>query len=323
MAIPPVMPAESLKSSSSVPASPRLVSLHDIVRVLLLPALAAAAWTIPEAAWRPLARAIAELVETVISRSRRDIIDCVRRTAGRRPLPRTPREIAVALAAAEIERNLQTMRDHRPGRWRPEVVLVGREHIDAGLGRGRGVILWDSHFYFAATVTKMALFRAGLELVHLSHPRHGFSSTRFGMRVLNPVRTRSERRYLGERVVMSLDGPVAAMRTLLERLGDNRVVSITVRGTGRDPSAVPFLDGTLRIATGAPDLAYRSGASLLPVFTIRADDGRFVTTVEPPIAVTTELPRRRAADQAARDYVSRLEPYVLRHPDQWVDWINI
>ena len=78
-------------------------------------------------------------------------------------------------------------------------------------------------------MTKIALHRAGYRIVHLSHPRHGFSSSSFGVRYLNPVHRRAEDRYLAERVVLSLASPVGAMRTLMQRLKSNGVVTVTVR----------------------------------------------------------------------------------------------
>jgi lauroyl/myristoyl acyltransferase len=196
------------------------------------------------------------------------------------------------------------------------------EHLTAALGQGRGAILWDSHFQFAAVVTKMAMRRAGIDLHHLSHPRHGFSDSRFGMRFLNPLRTRCEGRYVAERVVLSLDGPVAAMRTLLKRLRGNAVVSIVVRGSGLHPCPAPFFDGRLAVATGAPDLAHRSGAALLPVFTVR-QGGRYVVAIESPLAIDVAAERHAAAAAAAAEYARRLEPHVAAHPGQWAEWIGI
>ena len=56
-------------------------------------------------------------------------------------------------------------------------------------------------------VSKMALHRAGYGLVHLSRSEHGYSSTIFGMRCLNPLRSRIESRYLAERVVIGEIAP--------------------------------------------------------------------------------------------------------------------
>ncbi len=42
----------------------------------------------------------------------------------------------------------------------------------------------------------MAFHRAGLAVSHLSRASHGFSGSRLGVRVLNPIHTKVEDRYL-------------------------------------------------------------------------------------------------------------------------------
>lgn len=185
---------------------------------------------------------------------------------------------------------------------------------------GRGVVLWVSHFEFHSLLAKVALQRAGIALCHLSHPHHGFSGTRFGVHVLNRVRTFIEDRYLMERVYLSRSGSRAALARLEERLMEGGVVSIVARDTARKPATVGFLGGRLRLATGAPALAHATGAALLPLHVLKADDGALAVVVEPAIAVDTENSRWEAAEAAARQYAARLEAVVLAFPDQWQGW---
>jgi lauroyl/myristoyl acyltransferase len=200
--------------------------------------------------------------------------------------------------------------------------MTGRERVDAALARGRGAVLWVGHFAYASLLAKVAWHEAGLAVSHLSHPRHGFSGSRFGMAVLNRLVRRVEDRYLGERVTMAPASPVAALRTLERRLRDNRVVSISARDTARRPLRVAFLDGEIALAGGAIDLAHRTGAALLPAFAVKDGDG-FVVVVEGPILVDRSLARGAAVGEAARAYAALLERHVLRHPDQWLGWAHL
>ena len=226
-------------------------------------------------------------------------------------------------SSAGYERNVrllqaQYLRCHHPRGWRPDIRLEGREHLDRALGAGRGAIVWRAPFVFATLVTKMALHAAGYGLVHLSRLGHGYSPTRFGVRVLNPVRTRAEDRYLAERVVIGARPLQAAMRTLARRLAANRVVSIAAGAQGVKTCAAPFLGGELRVATGAPNLALRTGAPLLPVFTVREGPGRFLTVIEPPLEARARPPgasRRRRT--LSRRLVARIEHHARRWPDQF------
>jgi lauroyl/myristoyl acyltransferase len=142
------------------------------------------------------------------------------------------------------------------------------------------------------------------------------------MRVLNRLQTMVEDRWLGERILAPLQGK-APLDLLARRLGANGVVSITAqRGTGRAVE-VPFLDGGLRLAGGAPALAHKTGAALVPVFAFRNGTGVVEVVVEPPIRVEGGMPREHAVDRAARDYARILEPYVLRYPGQWLGWVQL
>jgi lauroyl/myristoyl acyltransferase len=97
------------------------------------------------------------------------------------------------------------------------------------------------------------------------------------------------------------------------------VVSITVAAEGTRQARAPLLDGFLRVASGAPHLAARTGAALLPVVTLRTGAGRFLTRIEaplpPPPGGSPDDPLGRAVAELAR----RLEPYALAHPDQ-ITW---
>ena len=129
-------------------------------------------------------------------------------------------------------------------------------------------------------------------------------------------------RSLAARVVMSPEGPRGAMRQLLARLKENGIVSITVRPSGLHPAEVPLFDSHMSVATGAPDLAFASGAALLPVFTVRNANGIYHVNVEKPIVLFRD-DRRRASEAAAREYARRLEPYIEAYPGQWTNWISV
>ena len=161
---------------------------------------------------------------------------------------------------------------------------------------GQGGILWVAPFAFSDLVTKLALHEAGYAVAHLSRDTHGFSTTRFGRRVLNPIQTRVERRYLAERLVMSDERSVGPLRELAARLEQNRLVSITLAASGRRTRLVPL---PRRLPSGSRParlaLACQTGAPLLPVFTLREPDGRFV---DPDRG---GAPRRSGAGARCRD----------------------
>ncbi len=308
------------RAQPTVPIRP--LAVKDLVILAALPVSFAVAWTLPEPLFRGLAALVSPLAARGLTTRHRPAIERMRRLLGDRPLGRPPAAVIQDSIAGHVEEYLQVLREYRPFGWHPAMRLEGRAHVDAALERGHGAVLWVGYFTFTGLISKKAMHWDGLLVSHLSHPTHGFSRSRLGIRYINRIRARIEERYLGERVMLSLDGAAAAMRTLHRRLRDNQVVSITARERAMRPSVTPFLDGTIRLATGAADLAHATGAALLPVFPVREPEGLYRVVIGPPLEVRPELARREASDLALRDYAARLAPYVLAYPGQWRGWLH-
>ena len=210
------------------------------------------------------------------------------------------------------------MRGYTPWRWRPHIELVGRHHLEAALERGHGAILWVAPFVFSSLVTKMALHEAGYAVSHLTRVSHGYSGSRFGMRVLNPLRSRIEERFLAKRVVIGADGSVAGpLKHLTNRLRANGVVSITIGAVGAKPCRCACLNGWFGIASGAPNLMVRTGAALLPVFTVKTGERHFTTTIESPLEAPGGADRDKIFEAVTRRCAEQLERYLVRWPDQF------
>jgi lauroyl/myristoyl acyltransferase len=310
---------EAAPGESRAPAAgagrAKYLRANDFVMLLVkLPLAALVAWTLPEPGWDRVAAAAAATSRRKAARILPHLEAFARGAGLGAPVE------AIVRGHARNVRLLQAqyLRCHHPRGWRPDVRLEGREHLDRALGAGRGAIVWVAPFVFTPLVTKMVLHAAGYGLVHLSRLGHGYSPTRFGVRVLNPVRTRAEDRYLAERVVIGEGCSLGeAMRTLARRLAANRAASITVGAQGVKTRAAPFLGGELRVATGAPNLALRTGAPLLPVFTVRDAPGRFLTVIESPLQADQNLGRERATQDLVADLVARIEGHARRWPDQF------
>lgn len=206
---------------------------------------------------------------------------------------------------------------HGPRRWRPDARLVGKEHLDRALEHGRGALLFTATFAYRDLMTMAAFAKEGCGISHLSMDSHGFSGTRFGKSILNPIYTSVEERYLGERLVFSAGDTRTVRGRLGERLQQNRAVMITVTPLGRHIASRSFLHGRIRIATGGLNLACENGTPVLPVFTLRQADGSTVTMVGSALERPEDADNARKIDSMLDDYVSRLEGYVASHPDQF------
>ena len=204
-----------------------------------------------------------------------------------------------------------------------QIACRGLEHLEAARARGRGAILWVSDFAGAGEVTKIALSRAGHRVKHLSRVEHGFSASVVGIRWLNPIRLRLERRYLDERVVFDRSRPSASMLRLARHLRANGVVSIAAGAhEGRTLVRARFLRGIISLAVGAPRLAAMTDARLIPVFTVARPGvpGTFDVIVEPPLQLAAGANEHETLAAAMAEYLDRLEAQVIRRPEVWVGW---
>ncbi len=177
-------------------------TVKDLTIIASLPVSFAVAWSLPEPLWHGVAQALSPLAARGLASRRQAMIEGIKRLVGDRPLASPPRRVIQETVAGHIEEFLQTLREYRPFGWRPAIRLEGRNHVDAALQRGCGAILWLGYFSFAGLAAKKAFHQDGFQVSHLSHPFHGFSQSRFGMRRLNRLRRRVEDRYLRERVML-------------------------------------------------------------------------------------------------------------------------
>jgi len=304
--------AEAMAASARA-NTPDLVELTDLAMAVGLPLQTVLSWLSPPSVWRGVSRACVPFYGPGQSGqpSTPSVYHQVARVLGV-DAP-AARAVVGELITEDIQSLIELLRVYRPGGWTPPIELTGGDHLKTAVAEGRGAILWVGHFVHSDLVAKMAFHRAGAAVHHLSHPRHGFSSSRFGMAWLNRVKTAAEDKYLGARVMLDPQRLAVAMKSLHTRLKANQVISISVRGAKQKSQSVRFLHGEINIAGGAPRLARATGAALLPVFPVRNNSGGFTVHVDAPLD----------PDDAEPAYGQRLERHVLAHPGQWLGWFHL
>jgi len=192
----------------------------------------------------------------------------------------------------------------RPGS-RPEgcVRFVGMEHVRAGLGRGKGVILASAHFgcwelgaaHFARTVA----------------PLHVVALEQKNMLVDEFVRKMRE----GGGVQTIPRG--SALRGILSALRKGDAVAILIDQNARHKGVpVEFFGRPVSTYTGPARIAARTGAPLVPGFDVRYPDGSHTVYFEEPIYVESAAEQHLL--QTLRRLNSILESYVRRYPDHWL-----
>jgi lauroyl/myristoyl acyltransferase len=320
--------------TASPPPAPRAFSRTDLFEIVALAVLGPIAWLTPQWLWARLSRALSLAIawgRPGITRERvATLAVALGPRRGDHELGKL-RRLRVAIMDGYMEERLQILRDWRPGGWRPAIELVGRAHVDAALAAGRGVVLWTAPFSYADLIVKMALARAGYALHHLSAFSRGFSPnscyawtpTRFGRKVLSPLRTRIEDRYLAERIVVAPDGGLGYVRRIEQCLRDGGIVSMRAGDAGQRVIEVPFLEGRIQLASGAASLAIATDAVLLPVVCVPTGPGRFRVAIEAPLAIPPGVRPHQAVESVVADYAAQLERWVLRNPELWSGWYQM
>ncbi|MFQ5903006.1 MAG: lysophospholipid acyltransferase family protein [Candidatus Binatia bacterium] len=199
-----------------------------------------------------------------------------------------------------------------PEEIRAEIPLLGREHLEAALAKGKGAIALSAHLG--------NFFLVGTRLAIEGYPTYV---------LVNPPKNGSFRDLLvqyrlktGQRTIHSRPQR-QAFDELLRVLRQNElaVVIADEYRSGRGVY-VPFFGRTVLARRGPATLALRTGAAVVPIYLIRDPSGRLTLIIEPEI----ELLRSGKIKTDVRENTLRitqwLERIVRSYPDQW-NWMNI
>jgi KDO2-lipid IV(A) lauroyltransferase len=185
--------------------------------------------------------------------------------------------------------------------------MTGREHIDAGLERGKGVVLalphsgnWDA---------------SGIWLVNHSGPFATVAERLKPEAVFD--RFVAYRESIGMEVIALTGSQQAPMQVLAERLRANRVVCLLAdRDLSRNGIDVTFFGEPTRMPAGPALLAATTGATLHAVHSFFVGDDGWGQTVSAPI----ELPEGRLRDRVAvgtQRIADLFAEGIARRPEDW------
>jgi lauroyl/myristoyl acyltransferase len=188
---------------------------------------------------------------------------------------------------------------------RARVAVYGWEHLEAARAAGRGVLLVTAHLGSVSLVGQM----------------FALSGCPSGV-VVEPVQPPALLELLvrlrGSQGSQILPVGPGLLRTIVEALARNELVALfsdrDVLGSGLE---VRFFDAPTRLPGGAAALALRTGAAVLPGFTVRTTAGRHVMWLEPPLTLTRTGDARADLPANAARITRVLEAAIRRYPEQW------
>ena len=177
--------------------------------------------------------------------------------------------------------------------------MDGREHLDAALARGRGVIMavphmgsWDMAGAYGGAI--------GYPIAAVAEKFPGS---------LNDAVLRTRQRF-GMNVIML---GRSAIRAITKALGANHVVALLCdleQGPGVD---VRFFGRHAIVPGGPAALALKTGAALMPACQYSVAPGRNHIHLEPALAVSKGDTKERLMQRV----IERFEDFIEQRPDQW------
>ncbi len=187
------------------------------------------------------------------------------------------------------------------------VEVNGIEHLQEALARGKGVIFVTAHF-------------GNLDIVSQTFAARGYKVTTPAEHVKpevlfrHIVATRSSKGL----TIIPVDGPLLGLVRALKR---NQLVGlVSDLDVTRSGIVVQFFGAPARLPDGHVQLALRTGAALLPAFSLRMPDNRFAAFTEPAV-VLNETGDFEADVRAGVEQTTRImEKWIATHPDQWVQF---
>lgn len=207
--------------------------------------------------------------------------------------------------------------------------LHGVEHLQMALKNGKGVIVWESSTFGRRILAKQILHENGFAVHQVHAENHllgGFTAgggyaTWMRNHQIKPFFEKCENQFVSEIIYLPNSESLVFTRILLGRLKQNGILCIAGGGRfGQKLIPIRFLGRTDILSTGIVSLAKISGAPILPMFCIQEENGKTTLIIEPPLLTQSDVDRERGLERIVAQYVSLLESYIRRYPEQYQNW---
>jgi lauroyl/myristoyl acyltransferase len=185
------------------------------------------------------------------------------------------------------------------------VTAHGLDNIDQALAAGKGTVMFTAH-YGNLDVAGQVFALSGYPLTVVAERLKPEKLYRY---------VASLRASKGLKLIPSDD----FLRPLFRALRSNEIIGLAadrnLTGTG---TLIEFFGAPALLPDGHVRLALRTGAKLLPAFSLRRPDNTYEAYVEPPFSVENSGDVEHDVRAGMLQLVAILEKYISQHPEQWV-----
>lgn len=195
------------------------------------------------------------------------------------------------------------------------VTIEGREHLDAALAKGKGVLLFQAHFG-AFQMTMPAIGYSGYKMNQISASASLWKD--------NAGVSRMQQKAYNIKASYEYSLPVrhisvkSSLRPVFSALEKNEIVGITVDGGGGNKTVlIDFLGRKANFQQGSADLAIRTGAEIVPAFIITETGLKHRLMLHPPIKISVVSDRDALIRETLQEFSRILEGYVFRYPSHY------
>jgi KDO2-lipid IV(A) lauroyltransferase len=191
------------------------------------------------------------------------------------------------------------------------IKIEGKEHLDAALARGKGVIALGAHFgSFMLLGTKLAVEGYPFNLIiNIGRFRKLWG------------RLASYQGIVGQQTI-PLKPVSASIKKSLNCLHRNEILYMVAdEQQRRGGLPVPFFGQIAYTPPGPAIFSLKTGALILPMFVLRDDELNRTLVIKSPLQFERTKDEKRDIERLTYQYTKTIEETVRQYPSQWA-WLN-
>lgn len=199
----------------------------------------------------------------------------------------------------------------RPDLVRKKVSLSGKEHLDAALNKGKGVILVSAHFgNFPLLMMKLSL--EGYKIAGIMRYARDEKAEKIFYK---------QRQKVGIKTIYSQPRK-ACVENSIRTLRNNELLFIPLdQNFGTGGVFVDFFGRKAATATGPVVLSLRTQAAILPCFIIRGSNDTHKVIFEPEFKLEKADTYEKTVFINIQRLTNIIESYIRKYPAEW-GWIH-